>query len=131
MRSRFASIPGRSPLRNRRPAQFGLGASQPSIRAPTICVTALRFLLRFRGSSRRGRFSAVRRRTYRLPCSGRREKDSQPYFRVRLNASNKLGENRPIIPGMMANVDILTKRHTVLQYLMMPLMTVQDMAFRR
>lgn len=60
-----------------------------------------------------------------------KEKDNQPYFRVRLNASNKLGENRPIIPGMMANVDILTKRHTVLQYLMMPLMTVQDMAFRR
>ncbi|HEY8580896.1 MAG TPA: HlyD family type I secretion periplasmic adaptor subunit [Beijerinckiaceae bacterium] len=60
-----------------------------------------------------------------------KEKDSQPYFRVRLNAANKLGDNRPVVPGMMANVDILTKRHTVLQYLLLPLMNVKDMAFRR
>ncbi|GJE27985.1 HlyD family type I secretion periplasmic adaptor subunit [Methylobacterium organophilum] len=60
-----------------------------------------------------------------------KEKDTPPYFRVRLNAPNRLGDNRPIIPGMMANVDILTKRHTVLQYLLTPLAEVRDMAFRR
>ncbi|WP_420104224.1 HlyD family type I secretion periplasmic adaptor subunit [Bosea sp. (in: a-proteobacteria)] len=60
-----------------------------------------------------------------------KEKDNQPYFRVRLNAANRLGNNHPIIPGMMANVDILTKRHTVLQYLLLPLMNVKEMAFRR
>ncbi len=60
-----------------------------------------------------------------------KEKDNQPYFRVRLNAANRLGNNNPIIPGMMANVDILTKRHTVVQYLLLPLMNIKDMAFRR
>ncbi|CAO4163420.1 HlyD family type I secretion periplasmic adaptor subunit [Methylorubrum populi] len=60
-----------------------------------------------------------------------KDKDSQPYFRVRLNAPNRLGDNHPIIPGMMANVDILTKRHTVLQYLMTPVVEIRDMAFRR
>lgn len=60
-----------------------------------------------------------------------KEKDNPPYFRVRLNAANRLGNNLPIIPGMMANVDILTKRHTVLQYLLMPIVNVRDMALRR
>ena len=60
-----------------------------------------------------------------------KDKDSQPYFRVRLNAANRLGDNLPIIPGMMANVDMLTKRHTVLQYLLTPIANVRDMALRR
>ena len=60
-----------------------------------------------------------------------KDKDSQPYFRVRLNAANRLGERHPIVPGMMANVDMLTRRHSVLQYLMTPLMNVKDMALRR
>ena len=60
-----------------------------------------------------------------------KDKDSQPYFRVRLNAANRLGNDLPIIPGMMANVDMLTKRHTVLQYLLTPVVAVSDMALRR
>lgn len=60
-----------------------------------------------------------------------RERDGQPYFRVRLNAANRLGNKHPIIPGMMANVDILTHRYTVAEYLLTPLRTMNDMAFRR
>jgi len=60
-----------------------------------------------------------------------RDKDGQPYFRVRLNAANRLGEKHPIIPGMMANVDILTRRYSVAQYLLTPLLNMRDMAFRR
>jgi membrane fusion protein, adhesin transport system len=60
-----------------------------------------------------------------------RDKDGQPYFRVRLNAANRLGEKYPIIPGMVANVDMLTRSYTVAQYLLTPLLNVQDMAFRR
>ena len=60
-----------------------------------------------------------------------REKDGQPFFRVRLNASNRLGDKHPIIPGMVANVDMITRRQTVLQYLLTPLLNVRDMAFRR
>lgn len=60
-----------------------------------------------------------------------KDKDSQPYFRVRLKAANRLGDTYPIVPGMMANVDMLTRRHSVLQYLLTPLMNVKDMAFRR
>jgi len=60
-----------------------------------------------------------------------RERDGHPYFRVRLNAANRLGNRHPIIPGMMANVDILTHRYTVAEYLLTPLRAIKDMAFRR
>jgi adhesin transport system membrane fusion protein len=41
--------------------------------------------------------------------------------RVRTHAST-LGENLPIIPGMMADVDILTGKKTILSYLLKPVL---------
>lgn len=42
-----------------------------------------------------------------------------------------LGVDRPVVPGMLADVDILTGRQTILSYLMKPLRTVRDNALRQ
>jgi membrane fusion protein, adhesin transport system len=55
-----------------------------------------------------------------------------PYFRVRLAASAaNLGPGKPVVPGMMAQVDILTGRHTVLDYLLKPMRLMQSNALRQ
>lgn len=40
-----------------------------------------------------------------------------------------LGRNLPIIPGMQAQVDIITGNKTVLQYLMKPIIGIRENAF--
>ncbi|MBL8572738.1 MAG: HlyD family type I secretion periplasmic adaptor subunit [Hyphomicrobiaceae bacterium] len=55
----------------------------------------------------------------------------QPYFRVRLEAgASDLGPKRPVVPGMLADVDILVGRHTVLDYLLRPVRKLRDNALR-
>ncbi len=56
----------------------------------------------------------------------------EPYFRVRLEAdATGLGPNRPVIPGMTAQVDILSGQHTVLSYLMKPVRNIRTEALRQ
>ncbi|MGL5115875.1 MAG: HlyD family type I secretion periplasmic adaptor subunit, partial [Beijerinckiaceae bacterium] len=60
------------------------------------------------------------------------DEKGEPYFRVRLAANAAdFGPGKPIVPGMMAQVDILTGRHTVLEYLLRPLRVMRDNAFRQ
>lgn len=48
------------------------------------------------------------------------------YYLVRVRtAENQLGENLPIIPGMLAEVDIITGKKTVLTYLIKPILRAQ------
>lgn len=59
------------------------------------------------------------------------DESGRPYFRVRLEAgASDLGPNRPIVPGMLADVDILVGRHTVLDYLLRPVRKLRDNALR-
>ncbi len=56
----------------------------------------------------------------------------EPYFRVRLAANaTSFGPGKPVVPGMMAQVDILTGRHTVLDYLLKPMRQLQANALRQ
>jgi membrane fusion protein, adhesin transport system len=56
----------------------------------------------------------------------------EPYFRVRLAANaSSFGPGKPVVPGMMAQVDILTGRHTVLDYLLKPMRQLQANALRQ
>ncbi len=52
------------------------------------------------------------------------EVDKQHYYMIKVrNAIGKMsknGDDLPIIPGMVAEVDVLTGRRTVLQYLTKP-----------
>jgi HlyD family type I secretion membrane fusion protein len=60
-----------------------------------------------------------------------KDKEKEAYFRVRLNAPNVLGEKHPVIPGMMANVDMMTRQYTVLDYLLSPVINAADLALRQ
>lgn len=55
-----------------------------------------------------------------------------PYFRVRLEAdASGFGPGRPVIPGMLAQVDILSGEHTVLAYLLKPVQRLKNEALRQ
>lgn len=60
------------------------------------------------------------------------DEKGEPYFRVRLEAdATALGPKRPVIPGMLAQVDILSGQHTVLSYLMKPVRNLRTEALRQ
>jgi membrane fusion protein, adhesin transport system len=53
------------------------------------------------------------------------------YYRVRLKAdTSRFGGDRPVVPGMTADVDIKSGQRTVLQYLMGPVTKLRDNALR-
>lgn len=55
-----------------------------------------------------------------------------PYFRVRFEAEGKdFGPGKPITPGMLAEVDILIGRRTVLESLLRPVRQIRDNALRQ
>jgi adhesin transport system membrane fusion protein len=52
------------------------------------------------------------------------------YYMVRLRTDNsKLGPGLPVIPGMVAEVDILTGKKSVLSYLLKPVLKAKQAAF--
>ncbi len=54
-----------------------------------------------------------------------------PYFRVRLEADVKaFGPERPVIAGMTADVDILTGKRTIMNYLLSPIHAMGEKALR-
>jgi membrane fusion protein, adhesin transport system len=60
------------------------------------------------------------------------DEKGEPYFRVRLEAdAGAFGPNRPVIPGMLAQVDILSGQHTVLGYLFRPVQRLKAEALRQ
>ena len=62
------------------------------------------------------------------------DENGQSYFRIRVRTQDgsftKAGEQLPIIPGMVAQVDIVTGQRTVLQYLLKPVSRARDRALR-
>jgi multidrug efflux pump subunit AcrA (membrane-fusion protein) len=57
---------------------------------------------------------------------------NEPYFRVRFEANaTGFGPGKPVVAGMVAQVDILTGKHTVLDYLLKPLRQLQANALRQ
>jgi adhesin transport system membrane fusion protein len=59
------------------------------------------------------------------------DEKGNPYFRVRLEAAAKsFGDSRPVVPGMLAEVDILIGRRTILESLIRPVKQIRDNALR-
>ena len=57
------------------------------------------------------------------------DNDDEPYYEVTVRTENvDFGPEKPIIPGMTVDVDILTGRKTVLAYLMKPVLRAQERA---
>ncbi len=61
-------------------------------------------------------------------------KNQEYYYLVKLrtqkNALEYKGEALPIIPGMVASVDIITGKKTIMQYLLKPILKAKDNALR-
>ncbi len=61
-----------------------------------------------------------------------KDEQGNPYFRVRLEAgSADFGKDKPVVPGMLAEVDILTGKHSVLEYLVTPISKITERALRQ
>ena len=59
------------------------------------------------------------------------DEQGNAYYMVRVHTIKpELGENLPIIPGMVAQVDIITGQKTLLTYLLKPILRAKAMAFR-
>tara|TARA_B100000287_G_scaffold398398_1_gene415746 strand:- start:73 stop:774 length:702 start_codon:yes stop_codon:yes gene_type:complete len=57
------------------------------------------------------------------------DEDGNPFYKVNVRTQDaSLGEDKPIIPGMTAEVDILTGKKTVLAYLMKPVLRAKEYA---
>jgi adhesin transport system membrane fusion protein len=60
------------------------------------------------------------------------DEEGGSFYRVRVRTAADLtgpnGEVLPVLPGMVAEVDILTGRHTVLEYLLQPILRAQGLA---
>ena len=54
----------------------------------------------------------------------------EPYYRVNLEADTTSFAGRQIVPGMAAEVDIITGQRTVINYLLSPIRDVQSKALR-
>ena len=59
------------------------------------------------------------------------DEQGNAYYMVRVHTIKpELGEDLPIIPGMVAQVDIITGQKTLLTYLLKPILRAKAMAFR-
>lgn len=57
------------------------------------------------------------------------DENGNPFYIVRVRTfESSLGEGKPIIPGMIATVDILTGKKTILAYLLKPLLRAKQYA---
>jgi adhesin transport system membrane fusion protein len=57
------------------------------------------------------------------------DEDGNPFYMVRVRTlQSSLGEDKPIIPGMVAQVDILTGKKSVLSYLLKPVLRAKQYA---
>lgn len=60
-----------------------------------------------------------------------REEGSEPYYRVKLQAdTNSFGDDRPIVAGMAAEVDIITGQRTIMNYILSPVRDISEKALR-
>ena len=59
------------------------------------------------------------------------DEKGQPYFRVRLEADGTaFGADKPVVPGMLADVNIISGKQTVLEALVRPVRRIQENALR-
>ena len=57
------------------------------------------------------------------------DEDGNPFYTVRVRTNeSSLGEDKPIIPGMVAQVDILTGKKSILSYLLKPVLRAKQYA---
>ena len=80
------------------------------------------------------RYGALDGRIVQISPDSTVTQDGEPYFKVVMEPEQThLGDaadELPIMPGMVATVDILTARKSVLSYVIEPVMKIKEEAFR-
>ena len=77
-------------------------------------------------------FGGLKGKVVEISSDALQDDKGNPYFRVRLEAqAQNFGPDKPVVPGMLAEVDILYGKHTVLEYLVKPIRDIQAAALRQ
>jgi adhesin transport system membrane fusion protein len=65
-----------------------------------------------------------------IPADSIVDEEGNAYYLVRVRTlKSSLGKDLPIIPGMVAQVDIMTGKKTILSYLLKPVLKAKSYAF--
>ncbi|MDI3325056.1 HlyD family type I secretion periplasmic adaptor subunit [Pontibacterium granulatum] len=79
------------------------------------------------------RFGAIDGRVVTMSPDALTEQDGTTYYVARVETSRSTldayGESYPIMPGMQAQVDFITGRRTVLEYILKPVLKIKENAF--
>jgi adhesin transport system membrane fusion protein len=77
-------------------------------------------------------FGGLRGKVVEVSPDALQDEKGNPYFRVRLEADGThFGPERPVVPGMIADVDILSGRRTVMESILRPVKALRDNALRQ
>jgi HlyD family type I secretion membrane fusion protein len=77
-------------------------------------------------------YGGLRGKIVEISPDALQDDDGEPYFRVRIEASSQdFGPDHPVVPGMLAELNILTGSNTVLDYLLQPLRRLSENALRQ
>lgn len=77
-------------------------------------------------------FGGLNARVSDISPDAHQDERGTPYFRVRLAAdAHALGPEHPVLPGMLADVDVIGNRQSVLGTILKPLRRIKDNALRQ
>lgn len=77
-------------------------------------------------------YGGLRGKIVEISPDALQDDDGEPYFRVRVEASSQsFGPDHPVVPGMLAELNVLTGSNTVLDYLLQPLRRLRENALRQ
>ncbi|WDR01590.1 HlyD family efflux transporter periplasmic adaptor subunit [Devosia algicola] len=77
-------------------------------------------------------YGGLRGKIVEISPDALQDQGGEPYFRVRVEASTQsFGKAQPVVPGMLAEVDVLTGSNTVLDYLLKPIRRIGERALRQ
>lgn len=77
-------------------------------------------------------YGGLRGKIVEISPDALQDDNGEPYFRVRVEASSQsFGPDHPVVPGMLAELNVLTGSNTVLDYLLQPLRRISENALRQ
>lgn len=77
-------------------------------------------------------FGGLKGKVIEVSPDALQDEKGNPYFRVRLEADGThFGPERPVVPGMIADVDIISGRRTIMESLLRPVKALRDNALRQ
>ncbi|MGJ8680127.1 HlyD family type I secretion periplasmic adaptor subunit [Paraglaciecola sp.] len=81
------------------------------------------------------RYGGLTGKVMHISADTTQDEEGNSFYLIRVQTAassikNKQNEEMPIIPGMMANVDVITGQRTILEYILNPLLRANEAALR-